>query len=137
MSKSRSAVIDTAIYFTEPSMTHQEFQDSCDIRNIMTQYKRQGLNFPIPNFDDSIMDVSDVPSYHEAMNTIIAAQHSFDSLPSSLRKRFGNDPGEFLEFVKNPDNLDEMVKLGICERVNVSNDNTKTEAAGEADPSST
>lgn len=37
----------------------------------------------------------------------------FDTLPSKLRLRFGNDPAEFLSFVEDPANDQEMIDLGL------------------------
>ena len=37
----------------------------------------------------------------------------FDSLPSSLRERFSNDPSRLLAFVDDESNFDEAVKLGL------------------------
>jgi phage internal scaffolding protein len=48
------------------------------------------------------------------MNFIIQAQEDFALLPANVRKRFNNDPGEFFEFATNPDNYDDMVKLGLA-----------------------
>lgn len=35
-------------------------------------------------------------------------------MPSEVRKRFGNNPGVFMDFVSNPDNKEELVKLGLA-----------------------
>ena len=49
------------------------------------------------------------------MNQIIAAQEAFNSLPSDIRKKFDNDPAEFLEFVSDEKNNDEMIQMGLKE----------------------
>jgi hypothetical protein len=36
-------------------------------------------------------------------------------LPSDIRAKFDNDPGEFFEFCTDPKNADEMVQLGLRE----------------------
>ena len=55
-------------------------------------------------------------SYHEAMNEIIKADDMFMELPSKVRKRFGNDPAQFLEFVSDPDNHDKIYEYGLGNR---------------------
>ena len=49
------------------------------------------------------------------MNQIIAEQEAFNSLPSDIRKKFDNDPAEFLEFVSDEKNNDEMIQMGLKE----------------------
>lgn len=41
------------------------------------------------------------------------ARQQFDSLPSSVRKRFDNDPYQLVRFAENPENEKECIKLGI------------------------
>ena len=58
----------------------------------------------------------DLPSeidYHDGMNTLLAANDAFNSLTSKIRRRFNNDPAEFLDFVLNEDNLEEINSLGL------------------------
>ena len=38
------------------------------------------------------------------------------SIPSDIRKQFDNNPGKFYEFVSNPDNKDELIKMGFIEQ---------------------
>lgn len=112
--KSYSRLAD--IEFTQKSMTQQHFRDEADINTIMSRYERTGMLVdPMqmrqvkPLFDD----FSNIPDYQEAQNAIIEAEMLFDNLPSSIRKRFGNDPSQLLDFMSDPDNYDEAVKLGI------------------------
>ena len=37
------------------------------------------------------------------------------TIPSDIRKQFDNNPGKFYEFVNNPDNKDELKKMGFIE----------------------
>jgi len=56
--------------------------------------------------------------FHQAIEYIAKSKELFDEMPSTLRKRFNNDPGEFLDFVHDENNADEMVSLGLAKRVN-------------------
>ena len=49
------------------------------------------------------------------MNQIVAAQEAFNGLPAAVRKRFGNDPGQMLDFLDDPQNASEAVKLGLVD----------------------
>jgi len=61
----------------------------------------------------SFGDFTSYDDYHSSLNQIIEAQDAFEALPSSMRKRFGNDPGELLAFLEDPANNEEAVKLGL------------------------
>jgi phage internal scaffolding protein len=107
------------VEFTQKSMTKQSFRDECNINTIMARYEKTGvLVDPLqmrqvkPLFDD----FSNIPDYQEAQNAIIEAENLFNALPSSIRKRFGNDPALLLDFMSDPDNYDEAVRLGIVSK---------------------
>lgn len=110
---------------SEGGMTHQSFRDECDIRNIMKKYKKTGIVSHVSSLQPMYGDFSDPLDYRESLNAVIEAQESFDSLPAELRKRFNNDPGSLLEFVYNPENKDEAIRLGIFEAPQVP-DSSKT-----------
>lgn len=59
-------------------------------------------------------DVSNL-DFQECMQFVVDARARFDALPSSVRERFHNDPGAFLDFMEDPDNGAEAVKLGLRE----------------------
>jgi phage internal scaffolding protein len=101
------------VKFLEPSRTKQSHRDECDINTILQGYNRTGLLQHVAQHQGVYDDVSDVPSYHEAMNLIARAGQSFDLLPADMRKRFSNDPAEFLAFVHDEKNREEMVKMGL------------------------
>ena len=44
---------------------------------------------------------------------MIEAQEKFSELPAHIRKRFGNDPIQFLDFVTDENNKDEATRLGM------------------------
>lgn len=97
------------------SLTKQEFAQESNINNIMRRYQSLGLN---PHMDPSGLpdgDFSNVTDYHSAMNALLAAQESFNQLPSQVRKKFANDPGVFLDFMSDPKNKDEAEKLGLLQ----------------------
>nr|UXQ87923.1 MAG: internal scaffolding protein [Microvirus sp.] len=96
-----------------PSRTKQSFKNECDIQNILQQFVKTGLVTHISSRAPHYADYIGVPEFQEAQNSIAAAQTAFDSLPSHIRRRFGNDPSQFLEFVHNPDNSQEIIKMGL------------------------
>lgn len=95
------------------SLTQQHMQKECDIREIIKKHDRTGIINHVNRGVAQYGDYSDVNEYREALDLVNNAMGSFMELPSDIRKAFNNDPGEFFEFATNPDNSDEMVKLGL------------------------
>lgn len=95
------------------SMTKQAFKRECDINHIMAKYQKTGLIDHVNVHQGDYSDLTDVPTYHDAMNKVISANESFATLPSNIRKQFNNNPAEFLDFVSNPDNQDAMRQMGL------------------------
>ena len=54
--------------------------------------------------------------FREAMEIVRTGRELFEDLPSNIRKKFRNNPEEFLEFVQNPDNASELVELGLADQ---------------------
>ena len=105
---------DSGLECLDPTMAQQQFREECDINTIMERFGRTGeLIAPIrmPQYGD----FDGVNDYHSAMNAIVEAQQTFDSLPAKLRARFSNDPAEFLDFCMNEENRDEAIRLGLVE----------------------
>jgi len=103
---------ETGLVCPEPTMAQQQFREEADINTIMERFGRTGeLVAPVrlPQYGD----FSGVTDYHSAMNAVIEAQASFDSLPANIRARFENDPGQFVEFCLDDKNRDEAVRLGL------------------------
>lgn len=98
---------------TGESLTKQAMKDECDINHIMKKWEKTGVIDHNNTYQGQYGDFTEVPTYQEAMNKVIQAEEMFMSLPSKIRKRFDNDPGQFIEAVNNPENHDEMVELGL------------------------
>lgn len=94
--------------------TQQCFKQQCDVTNIIRQYDKTGLITHVNQAKAMYGDYTEVNEYQDALNLVIDAQDAFDSLPSAIRARFGHDPGAFFEFATNPENSEEMVKLGLA-----------------------
>lgn len=100
----------------DASKTQQQFQKECDVNFIVHQNEATGLvthlNRGTPAWG---VDLSDAPTYQEALNLVMDAQASFASLDARVRARFENDPVKLLAFLDNPDNLQEAISLGLVE----------------------
>lgn len=105
----RRKVVST---FKEPSKTQQHFKDEVNVNNIVKKFTETGQ---VSHLNHSRAQYGEAPDvdFRSAMDIVQKAQETFDSLPSELRKRFGNDPANYLEFVQNPENIEEMYDLGM------------------------
>lgn len=104
---------------SQPSMTQQQFRDEADINYIVSMYDSTGV---MPTFHSNgqpaqpvFGDFAELPDNAQEMyNRMIEARNNFNSLPLEVRKRFNYDPAAFLEFAENPENIDELVAMGLA-----------------------
>ena len=101
----------------EETLTEQHHKKSCDINNIMAKYQKTRMLDHVNTYQGDYSDVLEIGDYHDCQNKLLAADEAFNSLPSEVRGRFGNDPGAFLEFVSDGENRDEMVSMGLIQEV--------------------
>jgi len=96
-----------------PSMTQQQFKNQCDINQIIKKYEKTGMITHLNNNQGNYADFTNIKDFQTNLNMVINAQSSFDALPSEIRKRFGNNPSNLIDFVQNNSNYEEAVKLGL------------------------
>lgn len=98
--------------FATLGRTKQSFKDECDINLIMKRYERTGV---IDFINPRTSFYSDCPDldFQAAMQLVKDAKDRFAALPSNVRDRFGNDPGKLLQFLSDPSNREEAIKLGL------------------------
>lgn len=94
----------------------QSFKEECDINNILARARETGTVTHVNERPGQYMELPDNLTFHESLNAVIRAQEAFEDLPSEIRRRFGNDPALFLDFVHDEENYDEMVELGLVYR---------------------
>ncbi len=58
-------------------------------------------------------DVSDV-DFTQMQNQLATAKTLFEELPQQVKDRFNNEMHTFLHFAENPDNLPELVDMGLA-----------------------
>lgn len=96
------------------SKTKQSFKDEVNINSIIRRFQSTGeLPLDGPS-NPKYADVSNLPSYQDSLNYVNYAQEQFNSLSSEIRERFDNNPGKYLEFVSDPKNVQELIKLGLA-----------------------
>lgn len=97
-------------------MTKQSFAKEVDINEIIRRARKSGfLGNPSAVATRQAMygDFSVLPNFHEMQDTVARVNAGFMELPPELRERFSNSPEKFLEFLGDPANREEAVKLGL------------------------
>lgn len=98
----------------EDDFAVQSEKADADINTLVRRFGVTGVmpqGVRVPSYGDFDGPVHD---YHTAMNAIRKADESFNEMPPEIRERFDNDPGKFVDFCSDPDNLEEMRKLGLA-----------------------
>lgn len=93
--------------------TKQQFKAECDVNNIVAKAKKTGLVSHLSKYHGQYGDFSQPVDYQSALNYMMEASDVFMSLPATIRKKFDNDPGQFLAFAEDPANQDGMRELGL------------------------
>ena len=102
---------------TKPvSRVKQSFVPECDINNILKQYSVTGQirHISAKAAQGAYLDLPDEVDYQTALQIVKDGSDAFATLPSKTRERFDNDPTNFLDFMANPANREEAIKLGLA-----------------------
>lgn len=109
----------------EPTKTQQQYKEQVDVNNIMKKYKKTGSITHLRNAANGVyMDLTQIPSYEEALMQIEKAQRAFEEIPSHIRLKFNNDPSQLISYLKDPSNLQEAITYGL---VTVTKQETQNE----------
>jgi len=103
---------ESGLHCEDASLAQQHYKDECDINNILRQFNITGM-LPEQAVSPRYGDFTGINDYHSALNQVIAAEDEFMSLPATLRARFENDPAQLIDFLDNPENKNEAIKLGL------------------------
>jgi phage internal scaffolding protein len=106
----------SGLHCEDATLAQQHFKDECDINNILRQFNVTGL-LPESPLSPRYGDFTGISDYHSALNQVIAAEDEFMALPAQIRSRFDNDPAKLIDFLENPENKDEAIKLGLVNSV--------------------
>jgi len=81
------------------SFVQQQFAEDADINVIA---RRFGLTPDMPSGPPGGMygDFTDIQDYQDALQRIRRANDGFMTLPADVRERFGNDPGQLIDFAQ-------------------------------------
>jgi len=96
-------------------ITKQSFKRECDINNIMARYRKTGVldQDAINQRHAAFADISEIGDYQDCKNRILEAKKAFGDLPALVRNKFANDPAQLLDFVRDENNREEAIELGL------------------------
>lgn len=106
----------TATTCPEPTLTQQQFADDANINVMMERFGVTGEIPQVRNLPTSGDFTNTVNNYQSAMNLLVQAQQEFMRQPANIRARFNNDPQLFMNFMENPDNGEELIRMGLATR---------------------
>lgn len=98
---------------TDPnSKVQQDQKNVVDVNSIISRYIRTGKVLSTtknPNFGD----FTGIGDFHQVQNQIKSAENQFMSLPPNIRKLFGNNVGNLVDFISDPGNREQAIELGL------------------------
>jgi len=94
------------------SKCKRSFGQEADINVIMKRFKATGHIQLRPN-PGQFVDVSGLGDFAEATRRVNAAKASFMALPGRVRSIVGGSPEALMEYVADPANWAEAIKLGL------------------------
>lgn len=104
---------------SKPSLTQQEFKESCDINNILAKFAVQAQALGVepsqlmPQDQGTYGDFSNLDDFQTAQNKIAFLNDQFSNLPSDVRRKFGDDLNTFIGAISDPSRIDELGELGV------------------------
>lgn len=95
------------------SLTQQSGAEECDINFIVERAKR-GAALDVNPKPPMYGDFTSLPTdLRDCLAIVKKADEAFMTLDAQVRKRFENDPSQMMDFLKDPKNRDEAIKLGL------------------------
>jgi len=95
--------------------TQQHFKEECDINTIVRRFLRTGT-VPadmVKTRLGTFLDTTAFGDFQTAQQTVIEARNAFMTLPADTRAKFNNNPGELVDWINDPNNKDEAIRLNL------------------------
>lgn len=100
-----------------PSKTHQSMADACDVNTIVGKFTVTGFASHVNAGEYQFGDFSSAGDFQNQMDRIAEAKTQFESLPVRLRSKVNHDPTKIMDYMADPKNRDELVEMGVLEKV--------------------
>lgn len=99
-----------------PVKTVQSERDEADINKIIAKFQKGQNMVRINSKEPFYGDVTGLDGLADAYMKIQEAEDLFMDYDASIREKFDNDPVKFVEFLENPENYEEALKLGVVQK---------------------
>lgn len=94
--------------------TDQSKRDRCNINTIMKKALMTGMIENKQVIGSQMYgDFSTAIDFQQCQIKIAQAKEQFMRLPSDIRNRFQNDPSKLINFLNDPQNKEESIRLGL------------------------
>lgn len=120
----------------EPSRTKQSLADSADVNKIIKKYDSTGILQKATEFEGTYGDFNGEDFQH-AMNIVADANSLFEQVPSAIRAKFKNDPGLFIDYATNAENIDQLETWGLANKVPITPETPPITPPAEEKPPAT
>lgn len=100
----------------EPSLTQQHHKDQCDVNKIIARAKKGAAITHLNPYQGQYQDLTLLPDYATALNTVIKANEAFMALPATVRDEFAHDPEKLIKFVADEKNYERALELGLVSK---------------------
>lgn len=100
---------------SENPKTEQHHRDHVSTQFIMNKAAKTGMMQHVRQEAPTYSELPPRMHYQDAMNLIAAARSTFESIPAITREKFDNDPAQFLDFINNPENREQMLEMGFTD----------------------
>lgn len=104
---------ETGLRCMDKSLTRQSEAEGTDINVLVRRFGVTG-QIPMPSRLPTYQDFEGIFDFRTAMDAVRSAEAAFMEVPAHIRARFSHDPHEFVAFCSDPNNLEELRKLGLA-----------------------
>lgn len=94
----------------EDSLTSQEFKDECDVNYVLRHGVSERMAQALEKWQPKYADISSI-DFIGSLNNVKEAQSAFEELPAQTRDLFDDNPQAFIDFIKDPSNIERLPAL--------------------------
>lgn len=123
--------VSPAIECHEATRTDISQFEATDINLILERFRVTG-RMDTPIHAPTYGDFTGIADFQSARRAILQAEDSFMRLPADFRAKLGNDPQQFLEYIQDPDNRQDLEKRGYVLPASKSTEDPNPKAAAAA-----
>lgn len=117
MASEEDAQLETVAINDDPSLTEQHHAKDADLNEILRRFGVTDGAIPPSAMDPRHFgDFTDAVDFREALDRTRIAAERFNALPADIRNRFANSPVLLWQFVNDPRNHEEAVRLGLLKK---------------------